>query len=161
LPVTNLRTSFYWENFIHFGLGPQKTPDGNYAITFPLGEAKLPGIAAEDIGKCSLGIFNNPGEYIGKTLGIAGEFVSGQEMATALSTTLGINVAYNDVPPEVYRGFGFPGAEDMGNMFQFKRDFNKEFIANRDIDEAKRINTELQNFSIWLSKYGSSIPFEK
>jgi uncharacterized protein YbjT (DUF2867 family) len=161
LPVSILRTSFYWDNFIHFGLGPQKMQDGSYAITFPLGEAKLPGIASEDIGKCALGIFSNPNEYIGKTLGIAGEFVSGNEMAKGLSKALGINVVFNDVPPEIYRGFGFPGAEDMGNMFQFKRDFNQEYMANRNIQESRKINPELQDFSTWLNKYGSSIPFEK
>ena len=34
-----------------------KGPDGNYAITMPMGDKKLPGIAAEDIGKCAYGIF--------------------------------------------------------------------------------------------------------
>jgi hypothetical protein len=53
MPVTFLLTSFYWENFIHFGMGPAKGPDGKLAITFPLGDKKLPGIA-EDIGKCAL-----------------------------------------------------------------------------------------------------------
>jgi uncharacterized protein YbjT (DUF2867 family) len=54
VPVTFLRTSFYWENFIYFGMGPQKGQDGKLAITFPLGDKKLPGIAAQDIGKCAL-----------------------------------------------------------------------------------------------------------
>ena len=28
LPVTLLQTSFYWDNFIYFGMGPKKGPDG-------------------------------------------------------------------------------------------------------------------------------------
>jgi hypothetical protein len=160
LPVTNLRTSFYWDNLIYFGLGPQKVAEGKYAITFPMGDKSLPGIAAEDIGKCSLGIFKNP-EYIGKTIGISGAFLTGAQMAEKLSASLNIDVFYNEVTPDAYRGFGFPGAEDMGNMFQFKRDFNNEFCGNRDIELSKRLNPELQDFDTWLSKYSTQIAVEK
>jgi uncharacterized protein YbjT (DUF2867 family) len=45
VPTTFLLTSFYWDNFIHFGMGPKKGPDGKLAITFPMGDKKLPGIA--------------------------------------------------------------------------------------------------------------------
>jgi uncharacterized protein YbjT (DUF2867 family) len=160
LPVTNLRTSFYWDNFIYFGLGPKKGPDGNFSITLPMENKKLPGIAAEDIGKCAFGVFKNPGETIGKTIGIAGEFLTGSQMADAMSGALGVNVGYNYVPPEIYRGFGFPGAEDMGNMFQFKRDFEDVFCGNRDINFARKLNPELQNFGSWISANASKIPLE-
>ncbi|MGZ5440569.1 MAG: NmrA family NAD(P)-binding protein [Thermoanaerobaculia bacterium] len=60
---------------------------------------------------------------IGKRVGIAGEHLSGSEMAAALSKAIGEEVRYNAVAPEVFRSFGFPGADDVGNMFQFKRDF--------------------------------------
>lgn len=69
------------------------------------------------------------GEYIGKTVGIAGEHLTGAQMASALSKALGKEIAYNAVPPEVYRGFGFPGAEDLGNMVQFNRDFEQAFCV--------------------------------
>ncbi|MEZ0334863.1 MAG: NmrA family NAD(P)-binding protein, partial [Gemmatimonadales bacterium] len=55
LPVTLLLTSFYWENFISFGAGPKRGPDGKLALTLPLGDAKLPGIGVEDIGKSAYG----------------------------------------------------------------------------------------------------------
>ena len=57
LPVTLLFTSFYWDNFIHFGMGPKPGPDGELAFAFDLGDAKLPAIAAADIGGCALGLF--------------------------------------------------------------------------------------------------------
>jgi hypothetical protein len=133
LPVTFLLTSFYWDNMIHFGMGPRKGPDGKLAITLPMGDKKLPGIAAEDIGKCAYAIFKNGDGYIGNTLGIAGEHLTGTQMAAALTKALGEEVRYQDVPPEVYRGFGFPGADDMGNMFQFKADFNDLYCGNRPL----------------------------
>jgi uncharacterized protein YbjT (DUF2867 family) len=67
LPVTFLQTSFYWDNFIYFGMGPKKGPDGKLALTMPMGDKKLPGIAAEDIGRCAYGIFKRGREFIGKT----------------------------------------------------------------------------------------------
>ena len=152
VPTTFLLTSFYWDNFIHFGMGPQKGPDGRLAITLPMGDKKLPGIAAEDIGGCAYGIFQRGGEFIGKTAGIAGEHLTGAEMAAAFSRALGQEVRYNDVPPEVYRSFGFPGADDLGNMFQFKRDFQEAFRGARDTTFSRALNPSLQTFDEWLAR---------
>ena len=160
VPTTILLTSFYWDNFIYFGMGPKKGPDGKLALTLPMGDSKLPGMSAEDIGKCAYGIFKKGSEYIGKTVGIAGEFLSGAEMAAAFSKALGQPVAYNAVPPEVYRSFGFPGAEDLGNMFQFNRDFAKEFMAARSLSVARALNPALQTFDEWLAQNKSRIPLE-
>jgi len=159
VPVTFLLTSFYWENFIYFGMGPKKGPDGKYAITLPMGDQPLPSIAAEDIGRCAYGIFQRP-DRIGKRLGIAGEHLTGSQMAAALSKALGVDVGYNAVAPEVYRGFGFPGAEDLGNMFQFNRDFAAEFGEPRNIAASRELNPKLQNFAQWLAENKSRIPLE-
>ena len=153
LPVTFLLTSFYWDNFIHFGMGPKKGPDGKLAITLPMGDKKLPGIAAEDIGKCAYGIFKKGREFIGKTVGIAGEHLTGKQMAAAFTKALGQEVHYNDVSPEVYRGFGFPGAEDLGNMFQFKHDFETAFRAPRSVEATRCLNPALLNFEHWLTAH--------
>jgi uncharacterized protein YbjT (DUF2867 family) len=158
LPVTFLLTSFYWDNFIYFGMGPKKGPDGKLAITLPMGDKKLPGIAAEDIGRCAYGIFKRGREFIGKTLGIAGEHLTGAQMAAVLTRALGQEVRYNDVPPEVYRSFGFPGAEDLGNMFQFKRDFNDYFCGARNLEVARAFNSALQSFDAWLAQNKTRIP---
>ncbi len=160
VPTTFLLTSFYWDNFIYFGSGPQKGPDGSYAVTFPMGDKKLAGIAAEDIGRCAYGVFRQGDELVGVTVGIAGEHLTGTEIAAALSEALGMEIGYNDVPPEVYRSFEFPGADDLGNMFQFKRDFNADFIGVRDVEKTRALNPELQNFAQWLSRYKDQIPLE-
>lgn len=151
LPVTLLNTSFYWENFIYFGAGPQKGPDGKLGITFPMGDKKLPGIASEDIGKCALGIFKAGDKFIGETLWIAGDHATGKQMADGFAKILGKEVVYNDVPADVYRSFGFPGADEMGNMFQFKRDFEEDYCKARDLGFARSLNPELKSFDSWLS----------
>jgi hypothetical protein len=160
VPATVLQTSFYWDNFIYFGMGPRRGADGQLALTLPMGDKKLPGIAAEDIGACAYGIFQRGGEYAGKTVGIAGEHLTGAQMAAAFSQALGQEVRYNDVPPEVYRGFGFPGAEDLGNMFQFKRDFNDYYCGARSIAVSRSLNPALQTFDVWLSRNKNRIPIE-
>jgi uncharacterized protein YbjT (DUF2867 family) len=160
LPVTLLHTSFYWDNFIYFGAGPKPGPDGVLALTMPMGDKPLPGIAAEDIGKCALGIFKAGREFIGKSVGIAGEHLTGRQMAEKMSRALGREVRYNDVPPQVYRSFGFPGADDMGNMFQFKRDFNDAFVGARSLEFSRRLNPELQTLDRWLAANAGKIPIE-
>jgi uncharacterized protein YbjT (DUF2867 family) len=158
VPTTCLVTSFYWDNFIHFGMGPKKGPDGSLALTLPMGSARLAGIAAEDIGKCAYGVFKKGKDLIGKTVGIAGGFLTGAQMAAGFSQALGQPVRYNAITPETYRGFGFPGADDLGNMFQVDRDFEKEMCAARSLDLSRALNPELQTFEQWLERNKGKIP---
>jgi len=160
VPTTFLLTSFYWENLISFGLGPKKGADGRLALTYPMGDKKLPGIASEDIGRCAFGIFQRGSEFIGKTVGVAGENLTGSEMAAALTASLGQHVQYNDVPADVYRSFGFPGADDIGNMFQFKRDFNAMYCAARNPAFSRSLNPSLQTFAQWLGTNSKRLPLE-
>ncbi|MFC4871362.1 NmrA/HSCARG family protein [Negadavirga shengliensis] len=160
VPTTFLRTTFYWDNFIYFGSGPQKGPDGNLYLTFPIDDKKLCGIAAEDIGKCAYGIFKQGNALIGKTIGIAGEALTGEEMAAAMSKILGKEIHFNNVSPATFRSFNFPGADDLGNMFQFYRDFDDWFIKSRDLAFAKQLNPDLLSFEDWLKKYGKLIPLD-
>ncbi len=161
VPTTFLLTSFYWDNFIHFGMGPKRGPDGKLAITFPMGDKKLPGIAAEDIGKCAYGLFKKGREFIGKAVGVAGEHLTGAEMAAAFTQALGQEVRYNSVSPGEYCALGFPGAEDLGNMFQFKRDFEEYFCGARDPKVARALNPSLQTFDQWLIQNKSRFPLEQ
>jgi uncharacterized protein YbjT (DUF2867 family) len=158
VPTTFLLTAFYWENLIYFGSGPQRGPDGILALTFPMDDKKLPAIAVGDIGKAAYAIFQRGREFINKTVGIAGEHLTGEEMAQALTRALGQEVRYNNVPPEVYRSFGFPGADDLGNMFQFKRDFNEYFCGARNLGFSRSLNPELQTFDAWLAEHKDQIP---
>jgi uncharacterized protein YbjT (DUF2867 family) len=158
LPVTFLLTSFYWDNLIHFGMGPKKGPDGKLAFVLPMADKKLPGIAVDDIGGCAYGVFKRGPEYLGKRVGIAGEHLTGAQMAAALSQAFGQEIAYSYVPPEVYRTFGFPGADDLANMFQFKRDFERDYCRARDLAVSRALNPKLQTFAQWLAAHKGRIP---
>lgn len=160
VPTTFLLTSFYWDNLVHFGMGPKPGPDGQLAFTLPMGDRKLPGIAAEDIGRCALGVFQKGRALIGGTVGIAGEHLTGTQMAASLTRALGQEVRYQAVTPEAYRGLGFPGAEDLGNMFQFKRDFESVFCGARSVEFSRSLHPGLQTFDRWLEANKGSIPLE-
>jgi uncharacterized protein YbjT (DUF2867 family) len=157
VPTTFLYTSFYWDNLIHFGMGPKKGPDGRLTFVLPMGDKKLPGIAAEDIGRCAYGVFKRP-ELIGRTVGIAGEHLTGAQMAVELSRALGREVVHSAITPEAYRALGFPGADDLGNMFQFKAEFEKEYCASRDVEFSRSLNPRLQTFAQWLAANRDRIP---
>jgi uncharacterized protein YbjT (DUF2867 family) len=157
-PTSYLLAAFYWENFIYFGMGPRKGADGELVLALPLGGTKLPGIGAEDIGRCALGVFHKGPGAAGKRFGIAGEVLSGEEMAAKLGAVLGRKVAFTDVPFDVYRGLGFPGAEDLGNMFQFQAILGREFLTSRDPARSRELNPALLSFDAWLGSNGGRIP---
>lgn len=160
LPTTYMMASFYWDNMISFGAGPQKMEDGSYALVMPMGNEKLAGIAAADIGKCVYGMFKRPDEYIGKRVGIAGEHLRVSDMAEKMSRAMNRKIGYNDVPADVYRSFDFPGAADLGNMFQFYRDFAEDTLKARSVEESRSLNPELQSFDDWLQDKASEIPLD-
>jgi uncharacterized protein YbjT (DUF2867 family) len=160
VPTTFLHTSFFWDNLIYFGMGPRKGADGKLVFALPMGDKKLPGIAAEDIGRCAYGIFKRGDEFIGKSIGIAGEHPTGAQMASALSQALGKPVSYYAVPFDDYRKLGFPGADDLGNMFQFNHDFEKEYTAMRSVEFSRSLNPKLQNFSQWAAANKDRIPIQ-
>lgn len=152
LPLTRLVTSFYWDNLYTFGIAPQKGEDGSLTWALPMGEAKLAGIAAEDIGKVAYGIFKAGDEYVGKTVGIYGEALTIEQMCSTLSSVLGVGaIAYAAVDADAYRGFGFPGADELGNMFQVYRDFEQQVLGARDLDTTRKLNPELQTYEQFVT----------
>jgi len=158
LPVTFLMTSFYWDNLFMFGMVPKKGEDGNYSWAFPMGHAKLAGIAAEDIGRTAYAIFKCGSQYIGKTVGIFGEALTIEEMGAQLSSVLGIGpIHYHAAEADEYRAYGFPGADEMGNMFQVYRDFEPEFLAPRSRETARSLNPKLQTFRQFVEQHAEEI----
>lgn len=152
-PTTFMMASWYFENMIYFGNGPQRQEDGTLAITLPMSDAPLAGIAAEDIGKCTYGIFKRRDEFIGKTVGLAGDQLPVAEIAEVMTEVLGEEVRYNQISPETFRGFGFPAADDLGNMFQFYYEFGDDVLGARDVARSRALNPELQDFRTWAARH--------
>lgn len=158
VPTTFLLTCFYWDNFYNHGWGPTRRQDGGYALTLPIGKARMPGIAAEDIGACVYAMFRTGTRFVGQTVGIAGEHLSGAEMAEKFSAALGIDCRFSPMSAEAYRNLGFPGADDLGNMFQMFEEFEPQYRASRSVETARALVPSLMDFDRWLAKYKSRIP---
>ncbi|HSV50746.1 MAG TPA: NmrA/HSCARG family protein [Burkholderiaceae bacterium] len=160
VPTTFMYTSFYWDNLIHFGMAPQRLPGGELAFTLPMDDARLPGIAATDIGACAAGLFARGENVLGREIGIAGEHLSGAEMAQALSRALGEPVRHHAMAPADYAKQGFPGADDLANMFQYKRDFNAAFCALRPVQATRALHPGLLDFAGWLARHSGALRVE-
>ena len=93
-------------------------------------------------------------------MAISGENLTGAQIAAVFTEVLGREVRYNSVSPDAYRGFGFAGADSLGNHFQFLRDFEDYFSGVRDPNLARTLNTSLQSFKMWLTQNKSAIPLE-
>ena len=157
-PTSFLKAAFYWENFIYFGMGPRAGADGSLTLAMALGGAKLPGIAAGDIGKAAYGIFRRGPATAGQYFGVAGDSLSGPEMAAAMSAALGRTITFQDVPFDVFRGLGFPGAEDLGNMFQHHQLMGEAFQRARDPKATRELDASVKTFAQWLGANASRIP---
>ena len=150
VPTTYLLTSFYFENLVTYKMGPQRTADGKLVFNLPLGQKKLASISTEDIGRSAHGIFKRGTEYIGSYVGVAGEHLTGEEMAAEMTKVVGETVAYKAVPFDMYRNFGLPFG-DLANMFQFYHDFEENVCDVRRVEGTRALNPKLKSFKEWLT----------
>jgi uncharacterized protein YbjT (DUF2867 family) len=151
VPTTFLQTTFYWESLLG-PLAPQRGEDGRLVLALAMADGKLAGIAAEDIGRTAYGIFRRGRDLIGRTVSIAGEHLTGEQMAAQLSAVLGEEVVYTPVPFDALRAQQFPGAVEAGNMFQFYAEA-PQFNAVRDLDVVRDLNPQLLTFQQWLTAH--------
>lgn len=152
VPTTYLQTTFYWENFLE-SFQPKHQDDGSMVLALPMADSRLAGIAVEDIGRTAYGIFKRGEPLVGETVSIAGEHLTGEEYAAAFAELLGKPVDYYAVPFDDFRAAGFPGAEEMGNMFQYYAEFDDEFTGRRDLDAVRELNPQLKTFRQWLAEH--------
>ena len=152
LPATLLATSFYWDNLVHFGMGPRRDAAGKLTFVLPMRDRPLPGIAVEDIGPVAFALFANRERAVGQAIGIAGEHLTGGQMAAELARALGEPVQHVSPTFAEYAASGFPGAADLANMFHYKHDFNAEYCAARPVVLTRALHPGLQTFRQWLAK---------
>jgi uncharacterized protein YbjT (DUF2867 family) len=156
VPTTFLQTTFYYEAFT-MGMGPARGEDGKLVLSLPMADQPLSGIAGVDIGKTAFGLFKRGDEFIGKTVSIAGEHLTGDQYAAAFSSALGEPVTYQPHTWDAFRTFGFPGAIEFANMFQFYAEDSARFTGDRDLDLVRELNPELQSFETWLGSHADAV----
>jgi uncharacterized protein YbjT (DUF2867 family) len=149
LPATFVHLAYYFDNFMAW-FAPQPQEDGTYAFGFPQGDTRLAGIAAEDVGGVVAPVFERRDEFVGKTLYLVGDDLPPTEYADVMSRVSGKTVRYQHVPREVFAAYGFPGAADLADMFDFYRTRVPERTA--DLLHTRELYPEVQDFATWLAK---------
>ncbi len=141
LPITILRPVFFMENFNTFSAPVEA--EGKLTLTMAMKpDIKLQIIAVDDIGALTAIVFNDPAEYIGKQIEIAGDELTMPEVAAAFAKAKGKETVFNELPMDVMKNHN----EEFANMFQWFID--KGYEAN--IPELKKIYPGLTNFETWL-----------
>jgi len=151
VPTTFLLPGFYYDNFFtYFPL--KRGEDKTLSVTIPMGETKMAWIAAADIGKVVLGVFKaGPDTTKGKYLGVSSAHLTMDEIATILSSGLGETVVHNkSVTAEIFATFGFPGCEELANMFKYERDVGDAYCGRRSVEETKKYHSELTSFEAFV-----------
>ena len=154
IPSTFIHMAFYYDNFLAF-FPPRKQEDGSYAFGFPQGDTPLAAVAVEDAGGVVSPIFENRDRFLGTTVVVAGDELPPGTYAEILSRVTGKKVAYGHIPREVFAGFGFPGAADLADMFEFYR----VHIPRRtqDIEQARALYPGLQTFEQWAHAHRDAL----
>ena len=152
LPVTYLLMSFYWDGLLD-GLRPQRDPDGTLALHVPLGDTAVAGISSDDIGRTALRVFQQPERTIGATVPAVSEYLTGEQIAATISTVVGEPVAYRPATHDQFRAFGFPGADELGNMFQYYTEFPDSYLGRRDLDIAHTFNPNWSSLRDFLAAH--------
>jgi uncharacterized protein YbjT (DUF2867 family) len=152
VPTTFLSTTFYFDGFLDF-FRPTRGEDGVLAISLPMGDRRLPGIAAADIGRTAYGILQRGTDLVGETVSISGENLTGDEYAARFAKELGEPVVYVPGNLDAIRASGVPGADDIANMFFYYAEHEEHFAGARDPEQVRTLNPHLQDFSTWLATH--------
>ena len=156
MPTTFLQTTLYYEGFLQ-GQGPHRSDNGELVLTLPMADNPLALIAGEDIGKTAFGVFRRGGQFIGKTVSIAGTIATGEELAAKFTSALGEQVVYRRLTTEQMRA---SGPVEFANSFQFYSDASGYFTGVRDLEFVRELNPELQTLDSWLTEHKNEIPLD-
>ncbi len=151
VPTTFLRTAGFYEGFTA-DLQPVRVGSGELVLTLPMADRPMAAIAVDDIGRTALGIFKRGAEFIGETVSIAGDHLTGDQFAAELSVLHGEPVLYRPQSWDELRGLGFPDAVEIANMFQYYAEDCERFTAARDPEFVRTLNPDLQSFREWVAR---------
>ena len=89
VPTTFLNTTFFYQGFLQ-DLAPRRGEDGVLTLTLPFEDGKLlAGVDVNDIGRTALAILAAGDAHIGKTIGLAGDHLTGAQYAEHLAEVIG------------------------------------------------------------------------
>ena len=144
LPATILRPVFFYYNF-NSDMMRSTIMSGTLSMAIKP-DRSLQMLAVEDLAVFAKMAFDNPDEYIGKTVELAGEELTMLQAAESFGKVLGRPVKYAEMPIEQVKSCN----EDFARMFEW---FN-EYGYNVDIKALREIHPEMLTLEQWLRRTG-------
>ena len=149
VPTTFLNTTFFYQGFID-GFAPRRGEDGELVIALPFeAHRRLAGVDVNDIGRTALALLAAGEAYVGKTVSLAGDHLTGSQYADIIGEVIGERVRFDSIPYDVFRAAAIPAAEEVANMFQYYGDFETEFTGARDLTALRHLHPDLKYFRTW------------
>jgi uncharacterized protein YbjT (DUF2867 family) len=146
VPTTVLRPTFFIDNYA----GQARPPlvDGTLVVRSALhADTPLQMIATVDIGVFATDAIERPDEYIGQAVTLAGDELTGPQIAEAFQEVTGTPARFDEQPLEEIRTF----SEDMAMMFEW---FNKVGFSSDQaaIAALRERHPELRTLRTWLAE---------
>ncbi|WP_437945007.1 NmrA family NAD(P)-binding protein [Sorangium sp. So ce296] len=143
VPFTLLRPGAFFELLTQ----PQfyATP-GAFTFLYPPGH-RIPFIAADDIGAIAAAVFAAPDAFAGQTLELAGDVLTGEEVAAALGRATGRPLAYATVPAEALR---------QNPLIERVVEVAIKLRVDVDIPALRAIHPGLKTLAAWIDAGGAA-----
>lgn len=107
-------------------------------------------IAVHDIGRIVADIFSNPSRYVGRTIEIAGDSVTGASLQKSLTAAAGKPILYSRFPDSLLEENAFLG--QLADLFDDGR-----LAGNADIEGLRAEFGPLLSFDEWLAGPGRAL----
>jgi uncharacterized protein YbjT (DUF2867 family) len=144
---TSIRMPMYYQVVTSMML--KKVKPDTYILTLPMSDKPVYCMSVDDLGSCVRTIFGKPDEFKSKILNVAGDYLKATDLVDTLNKHLQPNkFAYANLSLEKFLRFGFPGVEDLTNMFEYYQTGK----MTRDLKLAKKLNPSLVSFNEWVVK---------
>ncbi|KXK51255.1 MAG: NmrA/HSCARG family protein [Chlorobi bacterium] len=141
LPATVIRPVFFFDNL---NVMAQPAEEGTGKV-LPMGmhpERPLQMIAVDDIGAFAAVAFNNPEEYIGREIELAGDEITIPQLAQKYAAITGEPLHFVPLTVDQVKAYN----EDMGAMFEW---FNSSGYTAK-IEDLRKVHPELKDAESWL-----------
>ncbi|PRZ04149.1 uncharacterized protein YbjT (DUF2867 family) [Isoptericola sp. CG 20/1183] len=157
VPTTFLNTTYYFQGFVG-AFAPRRAEDGVVTLTLPFEPGKrLAGVDVDDIGRTAFALLAAGDTYVGRTVSLAGDHLTGADYAEIIGEVIGETVRFEAVPYDTFRALPIPAAEEIANMFQYYGDFDDQFTGARDLDELRLLNPALRDFRTWATAHAEAL----
>lgn len=145
LPIdaTIVRPSSFMEMLVMPGFGL----DSGHFNFFMRPDQAVGLVAVADIGKCVAAVFADPEQFAGATLELAGDTVTGSELAALFTQAAGLPITYARFPDDVLAASPF--LRKLTDMLD-----RAQVLDAKALTELRRINPDMQSMRTWLAGDG-------